>query len=82
MYNNGVKESNVGFAKVDSRNGQCKIAVNIKGLEQSNGKCEKVYLFYRNQKNILGIYIGSFQVINGIGEFHEQFQTQDRKSVV
>lgn len=79
MYNNGVKESNVGFAKVDSRNGQCKIAVNIKGLEQSNGKCEKVYLFYRNQKNILGIYIGSFKVINGIGEFHEQFQTQNIK---
>ena len=79
MYNNGVKESNVGFAKVDSRNGQCKIAVNIKGLEQSNGKCEKVDLFYRNQKNILCIYIGSFQVINGIGEFHEQFQTQNIK---
>lgn len=77
MYNSGIKESNVGFAKVDSRNGQCKIAINIKGVEQSNGKCEKVYLFYRQQEDILGIYIGSFQVINGTGEFHEQFQTQN-----
>lgn len=79
MYKNGVKESNVGFAKVDSRNGQCKIVVNIKGLEQSNGKCEKVYLFYRKQEEIVGIYIGSFQIINGIGEFHEQFQTENIK---
>lgn len=77
MYNNGIKESNVGFAKVDSRNGQCKIAVNIKGVVQSNGKCEKVYLFYRRQEDILGIYIGSFQIVNGIGEFHEQFETQN-----
>ena len=80
MYNGGVKGSNVGFAKVDSRNGQCKIAVNIKGLELSNGKSEKVYLFYRKQEKILGIYIGSFQVVNGMGEFQEQFQTQNIKA--
>lgn len=79
MYDNGVKGNNVGFAKVDSRNGQCKIAVNIKGLEPSNGKSEKVYLFYRRQEKILGIYIGSFQIVNGIGEFHEQLQTQNIK---
>lgn len=79
LYNQGVKENNVGFAKVDSRNGQCKITVNIKGMEQSNGKSEKVYLFYRNQEKIFGIYIGSFQIINGIGEFHEQLQTQNLK---
>lgn len=80
MYNSGVKGSNVGFAKVDSRNGQCKIAVNIKGLEFSNGKSEKVYLFYRKQEKILGIYIGSFQIVNGIGEFQEQFQTENIKA--
>jgi len=79
LYNQGVRENNVGFAKVDSRNGQCKITVNIKGLEQSNGKCEKVYLFYRRKEKLYGIGIGSFQIVNGIGEFRDQVQTQNIK---
>lgn len=79
-YKEGVREKNVGFAKVDSRNGQCKIVVNIKGEENSNGKKQQVYLFYRKGQKIFGIYIGSFQMMNRMGECHVQVQTANINS--
>lgn len=68
-YDRGIKSKNVGFAKMEVRNGECRININIKGAFAASGKELEVYLFHREQENLLGTCMGSFSVKNGTGEF-------------
>lgn len=70
-YDKGTKSKNVGFAKVESRNGQCRLFINLKGAYAGSGKEQQVYLFHRNGEQLLGTYIGSFSIKNGVGEFRD-----------
>lgn len=67
-YDGEKKMKNVGFAKIDSRGGQCKVVVNLKGV--STGGL-KVYLFKREDDKLVGIQLGHFRPVNGSGEFRE-----------
>lgn len=69
-YDRGIKNKNVGFAKIEVRNGECRITINIKGAFAASGKNLETYLFHRNQEKMLGTQIGSFPVKNGAGEIH------------
>ncbi len=68
-YDGGVKSKNVGFAKMEVRNGECRININIKGVFAASGKELEVYFFHREQEMLLGTGMGSFSVKNGTGEF-------------
>lgn len=63
-YEGGIKRKNVGFAKLEMRNGQCKIQVNVRNVyigSQDTG----VYLLSDSTE----ILIGKIFIRNGAGEF-------------
>ncbi len=68
-YDNGVKMNNVGFAKLEERNGQLKVTLNLKNITSTNNEPYKIYLFYRNDGNTEGICLGNLNIKNGLGEF-------------
>ena len=63
-YEGGVKGKNIGFAKIEIRNGQCRIHVNVKRIFLGNNDIG-VYLL-SPQKEIL---LGRIFIRNGAGEF-------------
>lgn len=67
-YEDGAKKNNVGYARVETRNGQCKYTIHITA-PSLNEKQLKVYLFKRNAEDLEGILLGNFQIRNGIGDF-------------
>lgn len=67
-YEDSVKKNNVGFARVESRNGQCKIVINIKALSLNSSNL-KGYIFKRMNGKIVPIFMGNISVKNGIGDF-------------
>ena len=63
-YEGGIKGKNVGFAKLEVRNGQCKIQVNVRNVyigSQDTG----VYLLSGSEE----ILVGRIFIRNGAGEF-------------
>lgn len=67
-YEDGSKRNNVGYARVEARNGQCKYTIHITA-PSLNEKQLKVYLFRRDAEDMEGILLGAFQIRNGIGDF-------------
>lgn len=67
-YEDGMKRNNVGYARVESRNGQCKYTIHITA-PSLNEKQLKVYLFRREAEDMEGIMLGTFQIKNGNGDF-------------
>ena len=67
-YENGAKGTNVGYARVESRNGQCRIYIRIR-VPSLNNEELKVYFFKRDGYSIEGIPLGVLSVKNGIGQF-------------
>ncbi|HEX3021923.1 MAG TPA: DUF6128 domain-containing protein [Lachnospiraceae bacterium] len=67
-YENGVKKNNVGFAKIELRNGQCKITINIK-VASLNGQNIKTYIFFRENEQMVNIYLADAVVKNGVLEW-------------
>lgn len=66
-YDNGIKKNNIGFARVETRNNQCKITIHIKLLSLSNTTLE-TYLFYRKNNRILGLPLCPLEVKNSVGD--------------
>lgn len=66
-YDNGIKKNNIGYARVETRNGQCKITIHIKLLSLSNTTLE-AYLFYRKDNQIIGLPLCPLEVKNSIGD--------------
>jgi uncharacterized protein DUF6128 len=67
-YEDGMKKNNVGYARVESRNGQCKVTVHIT-TPSLNEKELKVYFFKRDGYSIEGILLGNVAVRNGIAHY-------------
>ncbi|NBH74024.1 hypothetical protein D3Z51_18870 [Clostridiaceae bacterium] len=71
-YEGGVKGKNIGFAKIEIRNGQCRIHVNVKRIFLGNSDIG-VYLL-SSQKEIL---LGRIFIRNGAGEFRTNVNAGD-----
>ncbi|WMJ85321.1 DUF6128 domain-containing protein [Anaerocolumna sp. MB42-C2] len=67
-YEDGAKKNNVGYARVEARNGQCKCTLHI-AAPSLNDKQLKVYIFKRRNDGLEGILLGTFQVKNGVGDY-------------
>ena len=68
-YNKGQKDKNVGFAKVEIRNGQCKINISLKGVYTDTPETYGVYFAVRKDGDIVGVNLGNVIVKNGLGEY-------------
>ena len=66
LYEGNKKIRNVGFAKIEQQDGQCKIEIHLKGTGYTGISCP-MYLFVRKANQIEGISLGKIQVTNGAG---------------
>lgn len=57
QYENGVKKKNVGYARVESKNGQCKITLHMQLIGQLDS-IFPVYLIQRDNEEMNLIYLG------------------------
>lgn len=64
QYEHAVKTRNCGFAKVEIRQGQCRMEIQVKGV--SDGSVT-VYLFTGREKGFFGVPIGNLRIRNGAG---------------
>ncbi len=67
-YEEGLKRNNVGYTRVEARNGQCKCTLHI-AAPSLNDKQLKAYIFRRSGDGIQGILLGTLQIKNGMGDF-------------
>lgn len=65
LYEEEKKRENCGFAKVEIRQDQCRIQLQVKGIRQ---KSVDVYLLNQNVKEPEGVLLGAMQVRNGVAE--------------
>lgn len=66
-YENGAKKNNVGYVKIEVRNGQCKTTIHLKCLSLS-GKSLIAYLFLRKENRMIGIFLGKVFLQGGTGD--------------
>ena len=83
-YENGEKQSNEGFARLEIRNGQLKITIHISphmnygNLPQpAQGLALKVYFYRRKGDSIAGICLGEMVLLPGNGDFRAQTDAAD-----
>ncbi len=57
QYENGVKKKNVGYARIEAKNGQCKITLHMQLLGQIDS-IFPTYLIQRDEKGLELIYLG------------------------
>ena len=57
QYERGVKKKNVGYARIEARNGQCKITLHLQLLGQSDS-IFPTYLIHRDKKGMDLLYLG------------------------
>lgn len=69
LYERGVKAMNTGFAKVESRGGQCRVNIAMKNMYHESHIKFSVYMFVRKNKMLVGIYLGDLATQNNSGEF-------------
>ncbi len=65
-YENGVKKENIGYARIENYNGQCRISIYMKLANKREQKA-KVYLFYRKLGKVKGIFIKEMLIKDGVG---------------
>lgn len=65
LYEEEKKLENCGFAKVEIRQDQCRIQLQVKGIRKEN---MDVYLLNQNVTEPEGILLGSMQTRNGVAE--------------
>lgn len=73
-YEFNTKKNNVGYVRVESKNGQCKITVHIKVLTMNEHRIP-IYFFHRNKETYECIWIGTMVPRNGVGEFQALTET-------
>jgi len=65
QYENGVKKKNVGFARVEAKDGQCKITLHMQLLGQLDS-IFPTYIMQRKHNDLELIYLGDTQLKNQV----------------
>ncbi|MCD8151434.1 MAG: DUF6128 domain-containing protein [Clostridiales bacterium] len=74
QYENQTKGRNCGFAKVDARQGRCRMEIQMKGCDDGN---YAVYLLRQSEQELVGMPIGEIRVGNGAGKTVLLFPTEE-----
>ena len=72
QYEHAVKTRNCGFAKVEIRQGKCRMELQVKGVPDGS---VKVCLFTGPEKGFRGVPVGEFRIRNGAGTGSFSFAT-------
>lgn len=68
-YEKGMKGKNVGFAKIESRNGICRISLSVRFAEELLNETEdnmmEVYFFSRNKSEIKKYFLEQMRIVKG-----------------
>lgn len=79
-YEKGVKTKNSGFAKIESRNGVCKLNISLRISEVLMNEAEDnaldVFLFYRKSERTEKIFLGRIRIVSGCSEFKLQMNSE------
>ncbi len=67
-YRGAEKLKNTGFAKIEARGETCRMEIHIKGAYSMPAAQSNVYGFYEDKGLLIGIYLGTFAIKNGIGD--------------
>jgi hypothetical protein len=67
-YEGDMKTKNVGFAKIEARNGQCRISISIKGAYECSGQELTLFGYGYQEADCLLVPLGQIPVKNGTGE--------------
>lgn len=67
-YHGAEKLKNTGFAKIEARGETCRMEIHIKGVYPVSAAQSNVYGFYEDKGLLVGIYLGTFAIKNGIGD--------------
>lgn len=59
LYENGVKLKNTGYAKIDIRDGKCRMDIRIRGIAEPSGMPKKAYIFLRDGEGPAGVDLGT-----------------------
>lgn len=70
-YNKGEKDKNIGYAKIEIRNGQCKTNIKLKGIYTDNAENMGVYFAVRRDGALLGVKLGNMIIKNGLGDYSD-----------
>ena len=76
-YHGEVKGSNVGFARVEERDGMCRLTIGVKGAYGCDEKGLEVGLYIRQEGRPQRIPVGRMSVREGRGEFEERTPAQN-----
>ncbi|MBU9736737.1 DUF6128 domain-containing protein [Diplocloster agilis] len=68
-YEKEQKGNNVGFAKIEARNGECRIGIHLRGIYTGTQTPLKAFAFIRRGSGIYGILLGEMRIVNGVGDF-------------
>lgn len=74
-YTNGKKNKNTGFAKVESRNGICRMQIHLQKIPREE-EALNIYGFVRESGWLLGILLGQIRVQGTSGEVRLQTPAQ------
>lgn len=74
-YEDGRKRNNVGYARIEARNGLCKCTLHITA-PSLNDKQLKVYFFRRDNGGLDGIQIGTMLIKNSAGDLKVQTNSE------
>lgn len=67
-YQGAEKLKNTGFAKIEARGETCRMEIHIKGAYPMSAAQSNVYGFYEDKGLLVGIYLGTFAIKNGMGD--------------
>ncbi len=91
QYNQQVKDNNIGFTRIETRNGQCKIIVHVR-VPNIQDVTMNVYAYCWYDGMIHAISLGSMTISKGIGEFkiltdandlcHSQYRLADMGGIL
>jgi len=76
-YSGEIKGNNVGFARVEVRDGRCRLDIRIKGAYGCDDEGMDVGLYIRCQGRPKRISVGSMKIREGCGEYEEETGASD-----
>ena len=76
-YNGEIKGKNVGFARIEIRDGRCRLDIRIKGAYGCDAKGLDVGLYIRRHERPERISVGTMRIREGCGEYEAETGAND-----
>lgn len=76
LYENGRKVRNVGFVKMDGKNGIVKISVNIRVPFKNDLRKLQLVVYNEEEGKIVPTQVGEMRLVKGMGEFQGHLKSE------